>query len=93
MLMVTKKDFWDLVDRNLDVAKWMLNIAYGELWYLEHINSNVRNGSAVQRFLALWNQRPEIIRRVPQRIIASYLEITPEYLSRIKRDVIRGKIK
>lgn len=93
MLMVTKKDFWGLVDNNLDVAKWMLNIAYGELWFLEHINSNVRNGSAVQRFLALWNQRPEIIRMVPQRIIASYLEITPEYLSRIKRDVIRGKIK
>ena len=93
MLKVKWKDFWNLVDNNLDVAKWMLNIAYGELWFLEHISSNVRNGNAVQRFLSLWNHRPEIFSKVSQKIIASYLEITPEYLSRIKRDVIRGRLK
>lgn len=93
ILKVTYKDFWNLVNNNLDIAKWMLNIAYGELHSIEYMHSNIRNGNSMQRFLYLWNDRPEIIRKVPQKIIASYLEITPEYLSRIKNHAIRGKIK
>lgn len=91
MLVADRCDFWNLIDSDHDVARWILSIAYEELWFLEHVNSNVHKGRAVERFLALWRQRPEIIRRVPQKIIASYLNITPEYLSRIKNDAVRGK--
>lgn len=93
ILKVTYKDFWELVNNNFDVAKWMLDVAYGQLWSIVYMNSNVRTGTAVQRVLSMWNERPEIIRNVPQKIIASYLGITPEYLSQIKSDMIRGKIK
>ncbi len=37
------------------------------------------------RFKALQEKRPELINRVPQYQLASYLGITPESLSRIKR--------
>lgn len=38
-----------------------------------------------ERFKALQEKRPELINRVPQYQLASYLGITPESLSRIKR--------
>ena len=38
-----------------------------------------------ERYLQLLNQRPELINRVPQYQIASYLGIKPETLSRIRK--------
>jgi CRP-like cAMP-binding protein len=41
--------------------------------------------SAEEMYDGLMQQRPELARRVPQFMIASYLGITPEALSRIRR--------
>jgi CRP-like cAMP-binding protein len=41
-----------------------------------------------ERFKALLQKRPDLIKRVPQHQLASYLGITPESLSRIKKRVI-----
>lgn len=43
--------------------------------------------SPEQRYLHLLSTRPEIMQRVPQHIIASYLGITPESLSRIRKRI------
>ena len=40
-----------------------------------------------QRYLELQQQQPEIIQRVPQYMIASYLGVTPEALSRIRKRI------
>lgn len=44
-----------------------------------------------QRYLNLIHEKPEIIRRVPQHYIASYLGISTVHLSRIKNQVARNK--
>ena len=41
--------------------------------------------TAEERYLELINSRPTIIQRIPQYMIASYLGITPEGLSRIRK--------
>lgn len=43
-----------------------------------------------ERYQLLLKQRPELINRVPQHQLASYLGITPESLSRIKRRISQG---
>lgn len=40
-----------------------------------------------ERYLRLLEKRPELIKRVPQHQLASYLGITPESLSRIKKRI------
>ena len=41
------------------------------------------------RFFKLdWLNRPEIIRAVPAKVIASYLGVTPQYLCRLKEELI-----
>lgn len=42
-------------------------------------------------YLELRQQRPKIIERIPQYFIASYLGITPEYLSRIRSQFAQKK--
>jgi CRP-like cAMP-binding protein len=43
--------------------------------------------TAEERYLKLLNRQPEIIRRTPQKYIASYLGITPESFSRIRKKI------
>ena len=41
--------------------------------------------SSEERYLELQNQYPEMIQRLPQKIIASYLGMSPEFLSKIRK--------
>lgn len=43
------------------------------------------------RYLALLQEEPALLQRVPQHLIATYLGVTPESLSRIKQQVARLK--
>lgn len=43
-----------------------------------------------QRYLKLMEERPELIHRVPQYQLASYLGIKPETLSRIRKQIIKN---
>ena len=42
--------------------------------------------SAKERYLELLNRQPQIIQRTPQKYIASYLGVTPQSLSRIRKE-------
>lgn len=48
--------------------------------------------SPEQRYRNLLTERPELLQRVPQHIIASFLGMTPESLSRIRKRIIKKSI-
>ncbi|ANH82303.1 cyclic nucleotide-binding protein [Niabella ginsenosidivorans] len=58
--------------------------------YMKHFFSFIRN-TPEQRYTHLLNERPQLIQRVPQHYIASYLGITPVHLSRIKNKLAKNK--
>ena len=62
-----------------------------EAGYVETVNrlESLQFHSAEERYQALLHDHPEIIQRVPQKLIASYLGITPVSLSRIRSSVHR----
>lgn len=45
------------------------------------------NETAEQRYLRLFTDRPDLIRQIPLKFIASYIGITPQALSRIRRRI------
>jgi len=48
--------------------------------------------SATERYIHFINTQPELIKRVPLKYIASYLNITDSTLSRIRRKISRMKV-
>jgi CRP-like cAMP-binding protein len=50
------------------------------------------SSTAIERYEHFEKTYPNIIQRVPQRMIASYLGITPEALSKVKGDKVREKL-
>ncbi len=49
------------------------------------------SASAIERYEHFVETYPDIVQRVPQRMIASYLGITPEALSTVKRQRKKGE--
>lgn len=53
--------------------------------------ANFITSSAEERYMQLMEERPGLLNRVPQHQIASYLGVTPESLSRIRKRLLTSK--
>jgi len=58
--------------------------------YMKYFFSTIKD-TPQQRYLDLLKERPEIVKRVPQHYIASYLGISSVHLSRIKSKLSKKK--
>ncbi len=59
--------------------------------YMKHFFSFIKD-TPQQRYLNLVKAKPEIIKRVPQHYIASYLGVTTVHLSRIKSKILKENL-
>lgn len=89
VMVVSKTKFDQLVAESHEFAMWALNMAYCSLYYYE-VKQSVINGTAIDRYRALLKNRPEILEKVSLKIVASYLGVTNAYLSRIRKQLIKG---
>lgn len=60
-----------------------------EIMRQQHALAKYINESAEQRYLSMQESRPDLINRLPQYLIASYIGVKPESLSRIRRRIVR----
>ena len=58
---------------------------------LSQLNQMLTNEEPQQRYLNLMKQRPDVVKRIPQHYIASYLGVKPESLSRIRKRISSSK--
>jgi CRP-like cAMP-binding protein len=87
LLVISKQDF----------SKMETEIPKMRLWYevkqrkmnVAMINrlSEVKSGTCEERYFRLLDKHPEIFQRVPLQYIASYLDIEPQSLSRLRNRI------
>ena len=83
-LLITRDAFLDLVDKIPSLAEWMRNIDVNSaIDFQRRLNAAI-SLSAEDRYHDLEKTYPEFLQRFPQHIIASYLGINRETLSRIR---------
>lgn len=82
VIKIKEKNF---EDDKIDVTALMKRMAVLQKRILMLMSS-----SAIERYEHFRETYPQIIQRVPQKMIASYLGITPEALSKVKGDKARA---
>lgn len=88
VLKISKRKFEELMEDSHEFALWVASASMQQLYFLEW-KLSVINGTAKERMISLIRNRPEIMEKVSLKIIASYLGITPQYLSRLKSQFLR----
>ncbi len=84
LLYITQEDFYGLLAR---IPKWeKFYRQYLEVAYVINTNRLMSfiTQDALQRYQLLLEEEPEIVQRLPNKIVASYLNVSPETLSRLK---------
>ena len=82
-----KSDLYDLYNTHPVFERVGRILAENAFLSLSKLNKMLTNEEPQQRYLNLMNQRPEVVKNIPQHYIASYLGIKPESLSRIRKRI------
>ena len=90
LLRIRKSEFDKHIAEDHEFCRWILGMFSLTIHYKEMRNEGL-NGDALFKYKWLNEKRPEIIRNVSDKIIASYLNITEVHLSRIKNKILKGE--
>jgi CRP-like cAMP-binding protein len=82
-----RNDAEALFSRSIPLATIGRKFAEFALATVVERNNELTSMDSKTRYLKLLKEKPHIFQRVPQYMIASYLGITPEALSRIRREI------
>ncbi len=87
LLLLTKSAMDEMIDRIPFMERYFRLLMQNSIIALQRRIRVVQTYSAEEVYLKLMEVQPEIISRASQQHVASYLGITPETLSRIRKQV------
>lgn len=87
LLVLSKQRLEELIARQPQFNLFSKAIAETAFIMLQRRASSFILDSPEERYMNMLQQRPEILERVPQHMIASYLGVTPVSLSRIRKRI------
>lgn len=87
ILHIRRDNFDNLLHKSHDFAMWNLRLCQTQQYYLE-LKQKLNTGVAKDKYLSLISTLPNIMQEVPLQIVASYLGITPQYLSKLRKQIV-----
>lgn len=84
---IRKDDLEELCRQNLAISNLFRTICIEELYCLERKCKIFGKDDALSRYISLIKVRPQIVKEVPLKHIASYLGITQQSLSRLRASI------
>lgn len=92
ILLVSNVDMTEEVNRKFPKFDLMCRMLSEELLAKKQLDfDEFKTSSPEQRYLNLLNKRPDLIQRVPQHQLASFLGIKPQSLSRLRARIMEKK--
>ena len=93
LLLISQQDFEEMFLKVPVMERYFRILFQNNIISKERrLISSITN-SAEEKYIHLTATNPELIKRIPQQLVASYLGITPENLSRIKNKLAKGTTK
>lgn len=88
---ISRDNFYQLLDQLPKLEKWFRVLLQNALISTEDRVERELSLSAEERYHQFIQKYPTLERRISQRQIASYLGITPEFLSKLRSDILKSK--
>lgn len=84
---IAKQDFYQILEQSRPIERaWRQLIEMALLGRMER-EIDLATRPPKERFLRLWERSPHLFQLIPQKYLASYLQMSPETFSRIKHKV------
>lgn len=87
LLMISKKSLYKLFDEYKSWERFGRLMAEHTIVVMQRVRSDLTSATPRDKYLQLIKDRPKVLERVPLLMIASYLDMTPEHLSRVRREI------
>ncbi|HEY0678214.1 MAG TPA: Crp/Fnr family transcriptional regulator [Chitinophagaceae bacterium] len=89
LLLISKSSHEEMLKVLPKYETWMRIQITGAYIAMQRRITSIISLPLEERYAALISVYPEIVQRVPQHMIASYMGLTPETLSRVRKKMIR----
>lgn len=83
--------FSDLAEVNPASTSYNMDLMLRHVRSLQSRINGLLGATAEERYLDFIKTYPDVFRRVPQHMVASYLGITPESLSRVRKELVKNQ--
>jgi CRP-like cAMP-binding protein len=94
ILVVTREGFFENLSKVYpDVAEKNQRLMFNHIKNLQNRVNALISTTAEERYLEFLKKYPNLMLRVPQWMVASYLGITPESLSRVRKELAKKKFE
>lgn len=90
LFRISRSSFENLHGGNVCGEKFLRYAAESLFIHKQQQQIDLISKTAEERYENLQKKQPEILQRTPQKYIASYLGITPQSLSRIRKKILSG---
>jgi CRP-like cAMP-binding protein len=87
LVLISKSSLDELRDKIPSLMAFSLNQIQTAYIALQRRLFDMVNLSTAEKYTKLLNTYPDIVQRVPQHMVASYLGLTPEALSRVRKRI------
>lgn len=91
LVLITKSASDELRERSSKYLKYIFHVTSEAYINLERRLTSTISLSLEERYKDLTTHYPDIIQRVPQHMVASYMGLTPETLSRVRKRISSNK--
>lgn len=88
LLMITREDYDKLMLKILVMDRYFRILYQNSLVTKDYRLIASNSYTAEEKYLQLVQKNPEMIKRVPHNLIASYLGLAPETISRIRKKIL-----
>lgn len=94
LVIITKEGFFESLSKVYpEVAENNQKLMFNHIKNLQNRVNALISTTAEERYLDFLRKYPNLMLRVPQWMVASYLGITPESLSRVRKELAKKKFE
>ncbi len=84
VIKISKQDYDHLIAESHDFARFMLGLAEAQLYHYER-KCRLSLGDSQEKYKKMIEDNPGRVNQMSLQTVASYLRITPQYLSKLRR--------